>query len=173
MTEDERPRRLIRTTLKDRASDGDEEVEDESERGETGDNGCDGDADIPKVPRKGTAEKKKRNLQHQRQRLHYMVKVPSDDAVKLSLSVVTAFFRRPSHVCRLIAIQPLLAKHRQEGGEEGNGETCKENRLDMNYRGGRPGPSREGGNITSKGGAVDLVNKDAEEGGGLVARVRL
>jgi len=41
----------------------------------------------------------------------------------------------------------------------------------MDRCGGRPAPPWEGGNIVSEGGAVDFVNKDAEEGGGLVTRV--
>jgi hypothetical protein len=42
----------------------------------------------------------------------------------------------------------------------------------MDHRGGRPGPLWEGGNVVPEGGVVDLVDKKAEEGGGLVTRVR-
>ena len=38
---------------------------------------------------------------------------------------------------------------------------------------GRTGPLGKGGSVTSERGVVDLVDEDAEEGGGLVTRVRL
>jgi hypothetical protein len=65
----------------------------------------------------------------------------------------------------------LLAKHREEGREEGNGKAREENRLDMNHRWGRPSPSREGGDIVSEGSVVDLVNKNAEESSSFVTGV--
>ena len=43
----------------------------------------------------------------------------------------------------------------------------------MNYRTRRPGPLREGRNVASKCGVVDLVNKEAEEGSGLITWVGL
>lgn len=38
---------------------------------------------------------------------------------------------------------------------------------------GRIAKHRQGGNVAAKGSAVDLVDKDGEEGGGLVVWVRL
>ena len=43
----------------------------------------------------------------------------------------------------------------------------------MDYGAGRADPLREGGNFAPEGGIVDLVDKKAEEGGGLIARIRL
>ena len=43
----------------------------------------------------------------------------------------------------------------------------------MDYRVGRPGPLWEGGSVVPKGGIINLVNENAEEGGGLVSGVRL
>jgi hypothetical protein len=102
-----------------------------------------------------------------------MVEVPRDDAVKFALSVLAAFDGRPSHVGRRVSVQPLLAEHRQEGGEEGSGKTCEEDGLDMDHRGGGPVHCGRVGTFVSEGGVVDLVNEDAEEGGGLVTRVGL
>ena len=42
----------------------------------------------------------------------------------------------------------------------------------MDDRGRWSGLLREGRRVFSKGGIVDLVNKDTEEGGGLVTRTR-
>ena len=38
---------------------------------------------------------------------------------------------------------------------------------------GRAGPLWEGGSIVPEGGVVDLVDKDAEESGSLLTRIRL
>ena len=43
----------------------------------------------------------------------------------------------------------------------------------MNYRARGASPLREGGNIVSKRGAVDLLNEDAEEGSCLVVGIGL
>ena len=37
----------------------------------------------------------------------------------------------------------------------------------------RAGPLGDGGSVVAKGGVVNLVDQDPEEGGGLVIRVRL
>ena len=111
-------RRLIRTTLRGRASNDDEKVRQESERGDTKDNPRNGQVDPPKVTRERATEKQQRGLQHQRQQLHHVVEVPHDHPVQFSLSVLAALDRGPSHVCRIVTVQPLLAEHRQEGREE-------------------------------------------------------
>jgi hypothetical protein len=43
----------------------------------------------------------------------------------------------------------------------------------MDYRAGRAGPLRESGSVVSKGGVVDLVKKNTEEGCSHVVRVLL
>ena len=43
----------------------------------------------------------------------------------------------------------------------------------MDYRAGRAGPLWENGDVVSKGGVVDLVKKNTEEGCGHVVRVLL
>ena len=45
--------------------------------------------------------------------------------------------------------------------------------MNVDQGGGRSGPCWEAGNVVPKGGAVDLVKQDAEEGGSLVTRVGL
>ena len=63
----------------------------------------------------------------------------------------------------------MLSKHRKEGGEEGGGETCVEDGLDLDDWG--TVPLWEGGSVVSEGGIVDLVDKDTEEGDGVIVRV--
>lgn len=43
----------------------------------------------------------------------------------------------------------------------------------MNHRARGPSPLRESGNVVSKRGVIDLVDKDAEEGSCLVTGIRL
>jgi len=162
---------LIWAALGSCTNDKDENVEDDAKRGETKDNGCDGDIDRPEVTRERATEKQQCNLQHQRQRLHHIVEVPGDDTVELALSILAAFDGIPSQVGRCISVQPLLSKHREEGGEEGSSETCVKDRLDLDDRMWGAGPLREGRSVVSKGGIVDLEDKDAEESGGLVVRI--
>ena len=102
-----------------------------------------------------------------------MVEVPCNDSIEFSLSVLAAFDSSPSHVGRCISIHPLLSEHREEGGEEGSSETREEDGLDVNNRVRSTGPLWEGGRVVAKGSVIDLVDQDAEEGGGLVIRVRL
>ena len=162
-------RGLIWTTLQGSSNQKDENVEEEAKRGDTEDNRCDCDTDLPKVTRECTTEKQQRDLQHHWQRLHDRVEVPCDNPVKLPLSALAAFDSRPSHVGRCITVEPLLPEHRQESGQQGGGETCNEVGLDIDHCGGWAGPSWEGGNIISESSIIDLVDEDAEEGGGLVA----
>ena len=45
--------------------------------------------------------------------------------------------------------------------------------MDVDHRGGRSSPSWEGRDFVFEGGFVDLVDKDTEEGGGLIIRIGL
>jgi len=103
-----------------------------------------------------------------------MVKIPRNDAVEFALSILAAFDGRPSHVDRYVSVQPLLAEHREEGGEERSGETREEDRLNLYDRVCGTGPRRwDCGNVIAERGVVDLVDEDTEEGGCLFVRVLL
>ena len=162
---------LIRAALGSCTSDDDEKVEDDTKRSDAKDNGCNGNVDFPEITTEGTAEEQQSDLKHQRQRLHDMVEVPSDDPVELALSILASFYGRPSHVSRRISVQPLFTEHREEGGEKCGGETGIEDGLDLDYRVGRTCPLWEGGSVVSKCGVVDLVDEDAEESNGLITRI--
>ena len=43
----------------------------------------------------------------------------------------------------------------------------------MDHRGRRSGPLRESWNVGPEGSVVDFIDENAEEGGGLVTRIRL
>jgi hypothetical protein len=118
MAEDAGARGLIRTAYRSRACDDNGNIEDHPERGHTEDNGCNDDVDPPKIAGEGAGEEQERSLQHQRQRLHYIVEVPGYDTIKLALPVLAAFYGRPSHLGGGISVQPLLAEHREEGGKK-------------------------------------------------------
>ena len=101
-----------------------------------------------------------------------MVEVPRDDPIQFPLSILAAFDGRSSHISRRISVQPLLAKHREEGGEKCGSETGVEHGLDLDYRVGRACPLREGGSVVSEGGVVNLVDQDAEKSNSLLTSVR-
>ena len=46
----------------------------------------------------GTTKEQQCGLQHQRQKLHHVVKIPRNDAVEFALPVLTAFYCSSSHV---------------------------------------------------------------------------
>jgi len=102
-----------------------------------------------------------------------MVEVPGDDPIEFALPILAAFNSSPSHIGQLVSVQPLLSEHRKEGREEGCRETREEDGLDLNDGARRTSPLRKSGRIVPEGGVIDLVDKDTEEGGGLVVRVWL
>ena len=125
VSEDVGTRCLVRAVLESRPRDDDEEIEEGTKRSEGDENGCDGLVHLPKITREGATYKQQGDLQHQRQRLHYMVEIPGNDAAQFLLSVVVAPNGGPALVGRVVTVQPLLAEHCQEGGKEGNGEAGK------------------------------------------------
>lgn len=145
------------------------EIKEGTKRSDAEDNIRDGSVNLPKIERERATEEQQCNLQHRWQRLHHTVKVPRNSSVKFPPSTLAAFDRRPSHVGRTVALQPLLAKHRQAGGQDRSGKTRVEDGLGMNHCGRRPGPLWEGGNIASESSVVERVYEDPEESGGLVA----
>ena len=83
-------RGLVRAALGSCTSNDDENVEDDTGHCHTKDDKCDSDMDSPEVAGEGTTEKQQCALQHQRQRLHHMVKVPGNDTIEFPLSVLAA-----------------------------------------------------------------------------------
>jgi len=100
-----------------------------------------------------------------------MVEVPCDNTVELPLSILTALDGRPSHVDRGVSIKPLLAKHSEEGGEDGRGEASVQHYLYLDDRAGRARPLWEWRYIVTESGAVYVVNEDTKKGVGLVVGV--
>jgi len=102
-----------------------------------------------------------------------VVEAPGDDAVELPLSVLAPLDGRSSHVDRGVSVQPLLAEHREEGGEERSGETRVEDGLNLDDRARGTGPLWDCGDVTTEGSVVDLVDEDTKESGCLCAWVLL
>ena len=87
--------------------------------------------------------------------------------------MLAAFDSGPSHVGRRVSVQPLLAEHREEGGEKGSSETRVQDSLDLDDRVWGTGPLREAWRVVSERGVVDLGDEDTEEGDSLITRVGL
>ena len=164
---------LVRATLQSCTRNDDKNIEENAERGYTKDDRRNGDVYFPEIAGERQTEKQQRGLEHQRQRLQHVFEVPRDNAIVLSLSVLSALDGRPSHAGQVISVQPLFAEHRQEGRKEGDGETGEQDDLNMNNRAGRTNPLWEGGNVVSESGVVDLVNENTEQSGRLVVGVGL
>ena len=69
------------------------------------------------------SEEEESDLEHERQTFHDKVETPGDDSVHLPLSIPAAVHRRSTHLDSFIAIEPLLAQHGHQRGEEGSGQT--------------------------------------------------
>ena len=72
-------------------------IKEDTKGSDTEDNGRGSSINLPKISGESTTEKQQRNLQHQWQRRHYMVKAPRDDSTELPLSTLATFDSRPSH----------------------------------------------------------------------------
>lgn len=102
-----------------------------------------------------------------------MVEIPGGDAVELLLTILATFDDGPSHVGRFVSIQPLLAEHREERGEERNGEAGIQHGLDLDDHVWGAGPHRDCRSIATERGIVHVVYEDTKESDGLVAWVWL
>ena len=67
----------------------------------------------------------------------------------------------------------MLAEHREESGEERSCETGIQDGLNLDDRTWGVKPLRECRNVAAESSIVDLVNEDAEEGGGFFVWIRL
>jgi len=99
--------------------------------------------------------------------------MPGDDAVELPLPILAAFDGGSSHVSRGESVQPLLAEHCEESGEERSGETCVEEGLDLDDRAWGARPLWNCRNATTESSTVHCVNNNAKKSGGLFVRVWL
>ena len=104
VTKDTGTRGLVRATLHGCTRNDDKNIEENPERGHTKDDGCNGDVDFPEVAGECQTEKQQRRLKHQRQRLQYVFEVPYDNAIELSLSVLSALDGRPSRAGQVISV---------------------------------------------------------------------
>ena len=102
-------------------------------------------------------------MEHEGQTFHDEVEVPGEHSVHLALSMPTAIDNRSTHLDLCITIEPLLAQHGDERGEEGSGQTRVKDGLNVNN--GRIGaiPFRELGIVTSWDIPKRDTSRDLEE----------
>ena len=86
-----------------------------------------------------------------------MVEVPCDNPVHFSLPVLTSLDGGPSHIRRIVSVQPLLAEHCKECRKERSSETREEDCLNLDNGVRGSGPFWKGGNVCPEGSVVDLV----------------
>ena len=69
-------------------------------------------------------------MKHEGQKFHDEVEVPGGHSVHLALSIPTAIDNGSTHLNQGITVEPLLAQHCDEGGEEGGRQTRIKDGLD-------------------------------------------
>ena len=101
-----------------------------------------------------------------------MPEMPADNTVEFPLPTLATFDGSPAHVGECVSVQPLFAEHREESGEERNGEAGIQHGLNLDDRAWRTRPLRDGRNSV-KSGVVHHVDDDAEESGGFFTWILL
>ena len=102
-------------------------------------------------------------MKHKGQIFHDEIEMPGNHPVHLPLSMSATIDNGSAHLDPGVTVEPLLAQHRNERGEEGGGQARVEDRLDMDYGRVRAGPLREGssiaGRIVPQGGIGDNLKE--------------
>ena len=80
---------MERTVVRDRRSDHDEDVERQSDGGDSNNDRGDRQVDGPKVPREGIPEEKQSGLEHKGKALHDEVEFPRDHSAEFALTAST------------------------------------------------------------------------------------
>ena len=163
---------MERTVIRDRRGDHDENVERQSDGGDSDDDRGDRQIDGPEVPREGIPEEKQSRLEHQGETLHHEIELPRDHSAEFALTVSAFVNFGTPHFGLSEAIQPLFAQHGEEGGEERNAEACIEDGLTGDDFIIRTVPGLERGWLAVERGTIHLVNQNAEESGCLLIIVR-
>ena len=131
------------TVVGESGSGGDEQVEEDTERCKTDYDPGDDTFDSEEVVGEGITEKEESGLEHERQTFHDEVEVPCDHSIHLTLPMAATIDDRPAHLCLRVTVEPLLAQHGNERGEERSGQTRIEDSLDVYYGGVGTRPLRE------------------------------
>ena len=101
----------------------DEAVEEDSEGGETDEDAGDSFVDEEEVVGEGATKEEESGLEHEGQTFHDEVEMPGDHPVHLALTMPTAINNGPAHLHLGVTVEPLLAQHGDERGEEGSCQT--------------------------------------------------
>ena len=166
-------RSLEWTVVGESGSGNDEEVEQETKRGET--DGDPGGSLVygEEVVGEGIAEEEESALEHQGQAFHNKVEVPGVHSVHLALSIPTTVDDRSALLHLRIAVEPLFAQHCEECGEKGSGQTSIKDGLDTDSVGTRTRPLRGNGSGTSWDMAKRDVGDNLEEAVAQLGVIRL
>ena len=130
-TDDEGERGLEWAVVGCEGRNGDDGVKEETDTGETDDNCSDHLVDGEEVMREGVTEEEKSKLEQERQTLHDEVEAPGGHSVYFALAIPTASDKGSSYVDLGVSVEPLLAQHGDERGEDGGSQTREKDALDM------------------------------------------
>jgi len=140
-------RGLEGTVVGEGSSGHDEQVEEETECGETDRDASNSSVDEGVVGERVTEEEG--GLKHQRRVFHDEVEVPGDNSFHPALPMAAANDNGSTHPDLNVPIEPLLSQHGEERSEEGSGQAGVEDGLDVDDSGIGAGPLRDGGVFTS------------------------
>ena len=107
----------------------------ETECGEADGNAGNGFVDEEKIVGEGITEEEEGSLEHEGQTFHDEIKVPGDHSVHFALAMPTAINNGPTYLHLGVTGEPLVAQHGDKRGEEGSGQTCVEDGLDVDHHG--------------------------------------
>ena len=110
------------TVVECTASKDDDQEEEETARGKTGDDPCNQMVDNGEVFGEGTTEEEERDLEHDGEQFYDDVEVPCGHPINLTLSVPVAINEGPVRINLGVTIEPLFSKHGSERREEGRSQ---------------------------------------------------
>jgi hypothetical protein len=120
-----------------------------------------------------TSEEEEGNLEHHRETLDEEMEGPLLESIALALTVSATLDHRPARIPQ-VPVEPLLAQHRDECGEQRDQETRVHESSDGDDLAGRALLGGwNGGGFVRDGGLVEGEKDCAEEGCRLLVRIGL
>ena len=119
-----------------------------------------------------TSEEEEGNLEHQREALDEEVEGPLLESIAFALAISATLDHRSANVPQ-VPVEPLLAQHRDECGEQGDQETRVHESSDCDDLTGRIFHGWNGGGFVRDGGLVEGEKDRAEKSCGLFVRIGL
>ena len=165
--------RLEWTRIRRHPSDHNRDVKPNSETSQANEGVCDRRVDGPHVSAQTAGEKKEGRLEHHGKTLDEEVQRPLLQPIELALTVPAALDHRPARISQ-VSVQPLLAQHGDECGQQGDNQARVHEAGDRDRLARRISLNRQGGrSLARDGGLVESEENRAEKGGGLLVRIGL